>query len=86
VKVISMYFIMEDEEKFLDIIRLVDYSGWKYKFYEKYLILLDNDITKPFLLLQKIRKSKLNKYINDIVIINGGELNSSVKEILNEGE
>ena len=85
-KVITMYFLMEDYEKFLDVIRLVDYSGWKYKFYDKYLILLDNDITKPFLLIKDIRKHKLNKYIKDIIIINGGELNSSVREILNEGE
>jgi len=84
-KVITLYFKMENEDKFLDILKILDSLKYKYKAFDKYVILLDNDMTKPFILIEKIKKAKLNKYINDIIIVNG-ELNSSVKQILNEGD
>ena len=50
-------------------------------YFENYVYFGDSDITKPFILLNEIKKSNISKYIKD-VYIDKIIPNSSAKEIL----
>jgi len=79
-KVTSMYFIVNDIDKYEDIKKVIK-DNFKCDI-KGYMVLLENDVTIPFLIINLLKENGLSIYIEDIMIFNGCNSNSSVKELL----